>query len=248
MALQEEFESQGNFLFKYRTYLPLIVLVGGLVIFYYQKKNYTFNDLGQNYWVFSLIVGLIGLLIRIYTVGHTPANTSGRNTTGGQLADQLNQTGIYSLVRHPLYLGNFLMWLAIALLTANTTYIIGFILAYWLYYERIMYAEEQFLRGKFGKSYTDWAANVPAFIPKLSGFVTPKYPFSLKKVLKKEKNGIAALFGLFWVFEYIGFYAESGKTELQKTGWFWAFIISVVLYIILKIIKSNTKILDEEGR
>ena len=248
MALQEEFEEQGNFLFKYRTYLPLLVLAGGLVIFFIQKRNYTYNDLGQNYWYFALIVGLIGLIVRIYTVGHTPENTSGRNTTGGQLADQLNQTGIYSLVRHPLYLGNFLMWLAIALLTANNAYIIGFILAYWLYYERIMYAEEQFLRGKFGKTYTDWAANVPAFIPKLNGFVAPKYPFSIKKVLKKEKNGVAALFGLFWLFEIVGKYAESGNIDLEKSFWFWAFAISTLIYVVLKVIKSNTKILDEAGR
>lgn len=248
MALQEEFETQGNFLFKYRTYLPLVVLVGGLAIFMYQKNTGTFVELGQNYWYFSLIVGLIGLLVRIYTVGHTPENTSGRNTTGGQLADQLNQTGIYSLVRHPLYLGNFLMWLAVAMLTANTTYIVGFILAYWLYYERIMYAEEQFLRGKFGKSYTDWASNVPAFIPKLSGFISPKYPFSIRKVLKKEKNGVAALFGLFFIFEIAGNYASDGEYNFEKTFWFWGFIISVIVYLILKMIKSNTKILDEAGR
>ncbi len=134
------------------------------------------------------------------------------------------------------------------MLTANTTYILGFILAYWLYYERIMYAEEQFLRKKFGENYTNWASNVPAFIPKITGFTKPKYPFSIKKVLKKEKNGVAALFGLFWLFEYIGNYAESGRTELQKSNWFWAFVISAVVYLILKLIKSNTKILDEEGR
>jgi protein-S-isoprenylcysteine O-methyltransferase Ste14 len=248
MALQEEFETQGNFLFKYRTYLPLIVLVGGFVLFMYQKYTNTFNDLGQNYWCFALMVGLAGLAIRIYTVGHTPENTSGRNTTGGQLADQLNETGIYSTVRHPLYLGNFLMWLSIAMLTANTTYIVGFILAYWLYYERIMYAEEAFLRNKFGDTYTRWAANVPAFIPKLSGFVPAKYPFSIKKVLKKEKNGIAALFGLFFVFEALGNYAVNGNFEIKQSIWFWGFVITGILYFILKMIKSYTKILDEDGR
>jgi protein-S-isoprenylcysteine O-methyltransferase Ste14 len=248
MALQEEFEEQGNFLFKYRTYLPLVVLVAGLALFYFQKTNGTYNDIGPNLWFLALAVGLIGLLIRIYTVGHTPENTSGRNTTGGQLADQLNQTGIYSLVRHPLYLGNFLMWLAVALLTANAAYIIGFILAYWLYYERIMYAEEQFLRGKFGKVYTDWAANVPAFIPKMSGFVSPKYPFSIKKVLKKEKNGVAALFGLFFIFEIVGNFAETQTIDIQPTFWFLGFVISTIVYLVLKLIKSSTKILDEEGR
>ena len=33
-------------------------------------------------------------------------NTSGRNTHD-QVADSLNTSGIYSIVRHPLYVGNF---------------------------------------------------------------------------------------------------------------------------------------------
>jgi len=83
----------------------------------------------------------LGLFIRAYAVGHTPANTSGRNTKE-QLADELNTTGIYSMVRHPLYLGNFFMWLGAAVLTKNGWFIVAFILLYWIYYERIMFAEE----------------------------------------------------------------------------------------------------------
>jgi hypothetical protein len=33
MALQEEMEKQGNFLFKYRGYLPLIIVAIGLAVF-----------------------------------------------------------------------------------------------------------------------------------------------------------------------------------------------------------------------
>jgi len=102
------------------------------------------------------LISLCGLAIRVYTVGHTPANTSGRNTAG-QLAESLNTTGIYSLVRHPLYLGNFFMWLGVALLIANFWFVIAFVFAYWIYYERIMFAEEQFLRTKFGPTYVEWA-------------------------------------------------------------------------------------------
>ena len=73
-------------------------------------------------------------------------NTSGRNTSEGQVADTINQTGMYSMVRHPLYVGNFIMWLGIALFTASIWFVLLFIAVYWLYYERIMYAEEQFMR------------------------------------------------------------------------------------------------------
>ena len=144
------------------------------------------------YEYLCLAVSLSGTLVRIYTVGHTPVGTSGRNTAN-QVADVLNTTGIYSTVRHPLYLGNFLMWLGIALLTCNVGFVAVFVLAYWLYYERIMYAEEQFLRRKFGDTYLRWAERTPAFIPCLKRFRPTDLPFSWKKVIKKEKNGVFAL-------------------------------------------------------
>ncbi len=99
------------------------------------------------------------------TVGFTPKNTSGRNTSAGQIADELNATGIYSLVRHPLYLGNFFMWLGPVLFLRSFVVIVFFVLIYWLYYERIMFAEEQFLRRKFGETYDKWSEKVRSLIP-----------------------------------------------------------------------------------
>ncbi|NLL27934.1 MAG: DUF1295 domain-containing protein [Bacteroidales bacterium] len=41
-----------------------------------------------------------------------PKGISGKNTEK-QIADFLNTKGMYSIVRHPLYLGDFLMWLGL---------------------------------------------------------------------------------------------------------------------------------------
>jgi len=115
MALQEEFEKQGIWLFKYRSFLPLIVLSIGTVL-YLRTEIYPETFILKEtpyeiyYEMFALSISLIGLFIRIYTVGYTPKNTSGRNTKQGQVAETLNTTGIYSIVRHPLYVGNLLMW------------------------------------------------------------------------------------------------------------------------------------------
>jgi len=209
MALQEEFEKQGNWLFKYRSFLPLIVLVIGMSL-YLRTEIYPETFILEEtpyeiyYEMFALLISLIGLFIRIYTVGHTPKNTSGRNTNQGQVADTLNTTGIYSIVRHPLYVGNFLMWFGPAMLTGHFWFVIAFVLFYWVYYERIMYAEEQFLRRKFSVQFLKWAENVPAFMPKFKNFKKPNLPFSWKKVLKKEKNGFFALFLIFFVFDLSG--------------------------------------------
>ena len=250
MALQEEMEVQGNYLFKYRGTFPIIILVLGFIIFLqtvmHKKEFPDVNSFKDNYYIYiCLLVSLFGLYIRIYTVGHTPANTSGRNTEG-QLADTLNQTGIYSIVRHPLYLGNFFMWLGVAMLTENLWFIVAFVFIYWVYYERIMYAEEQFLRKKFGHTYTNWAGGTPAFFPRFSQFVKPSLPFSWKKVLKKEKNGLVAVFMLFFFFYASGQFILGKKIDNPFLA--YGCVVSIVLYLVLKYLKKYTKVFDEEGR
>ena len=247
MALQEELKTQGDFLFKNRSYLPLIILVIGLSVFIhseYQNKIID-NRIPELFNYIWLSISLFGLYIRVVTVAHTPKNTSGRNTKEGQIAEQLNTTGIYSIVRHPLYLGNFFMWLGVAMLTNNTWFVIAFILLYALYYERIMYAEESFLIQKFGDTYLDWAKNTPAFIPSFKYYQKAKYSFSIKKALKKEKNGLAAVFLIFWVFSFTGKMVKGKAIEFDF--WFYGALASTMIYIVLKIVKKQ-KLLDEINR
>ncbi len=243
-------EKQGNFLFKYRSWLPLLILAVGLVIYLLAVSNGIIDYRSKVtviYEIAGLAVCLFGLLIRIYTVGHTPKNTSGRNTKG-QLAEELNSSGIYSMVRHPLYVGNFFMWLGIGILTQNTWFIIAFIFIYWVYYERIMFAEEQFLRKKFGDSYLKWAEVTPAFIPGFKNFKKPSLPFSWKKILKKEKNGFFAVFLIIFLFREAGQFLLYKHVTIEFNFWFWAMAISGLLYFILKILKKRTSLLKEKGR
>ncbi|MDE5491398.1 methyltransferase family protein [Elizabethkingia meningoseptica] len=242
MALKEEMEKQGNWLFKYRSILPVGILLTGLFVFIQTSLQQEITECVIYYEVFCLSVSLTGLIIRIYTVGHTPKNTSGRNTTEGQVADSLNTTGIYSMVRHPLYLGNFFMWLGPALLTENVWFIVSFVLFYCIYYERIMYAEEQFLERKFKEEYTTWASRVPAFIPRIGMFTNNKFSFSIKKVLKKEKNGLFAVFLIFMIFditeEFLKNHTHYNRFFISGT------ILTMLLYVILKILKTKTRLLE----
>ncbi len=248
MPLQEEFESQGNVLFRYRSFIPVTFLLLGLGVHAYNE--YTHNCWIEKYETFEyyyewacLLISLFGLGIRVYTIGHTPARTSGRNTHG-QVAEELNQTGIYSTVRHPLYLGNFFMWLGLALLTANLWFILAFIFVYWVYYERIMFAEEQFLRRKFGEEYTTWASRTPAFIPSLKHFAKPKYSFSWRKVLKKEKNGLLGVFAVFAFFYVSGELLESEPIEFNYLV--VGLVVSFILYAVLKIIRTKSSVLEND--
>lgn len=148
MALVHEYERCGNWLFRRRSWLPLFLFAAAVMILWFGKKE-AGSFILRDEMIF-LGISLTGEIIRILTVGFAPRGTSGRNTADGQVAWELNVTGAYSLVRHPLYVGNFLMWLGPVLFLRSPWFTVVFILIYWLYYERIMFAEEQFLRRKFG--------------------------------------------------------------------------------------------------
>ncbi|TXC81685.1 methyltransferase family protein [Luteibaculum oceani] len=251
MALQEELKQQGDFLFKYRSYIPILLIFIGLGVQVYQIKTY--GDLESNtvgYWLqqLALSTGILGLLVRVFTVGYTPKNTSGRNAKEGQVADTLNTSGIYSLIRNPLYLGNYLMWVAVAMLTGNIWFVLLFTLGFWMFYERIIFAEETFLRRKFGEAYLNWASKTPIFLPKHFNYQKPSYSFSWKKVIKKEKNGLFALFLLFWIFQLLGDYVKTGELEVNPTWQAYGALATGVWYLIIKVIRKNTSLLNEEGR
>lgn len=255
MALQEQFKRHGDYLFKHRGHLPLIIVVIGFIVFVleilFPCENYSgftkcFADCKDNRVNYEVcfLVGLLGVLIRAHVVGYAPDRTSGRNIHG-QVADVLNTKGLYSIVRHPLYLGNLFMWLSVALLTGNAWFIVAFILFFALYYERIMYAEEVFLREKFKEEYIEWSNKTPAVLPKFNLYQKAEKKFNFKKVLKKEKNGIWALLGLFWFFELVEKNILSYQLEegywFETSIWFFAALATTIYYAILKVIKITKR-------
>jgi protein-S-isoprenylcysteine O-methyltransferase Ste14 len=248
MALQEELEIQGNSLFKHRGVWPLSILVVGLALtirpYIHPESTWLEMIPGVKYYdLFSISIGMAGLVIRILTIGYAAPNTSGRNTKA-QIADKINTKGIYSTVRHPLYVGNFLMWFGVALSTHNLWFIAVFTLLYWIYYERIIFAEEQFLRKKFGTSYINWSKKVNCVIPDISRYQKPEHKFNFRKVLRQEKNGFAALFFLYALIDSV---RETVSKEYQYNYYLIGLaILSILLYFVLKILKYKTNLLKDK--
>jgi protein-S-isoprenylcysteine O-methyltransferase Ste14 len=246
MALDEELQVQGSWLFRWRGYLPflLVALVGAAYVQYdWPFHNFAMHEVWE---YFCLAVSVSGLLIRVVTIGSTPAGTSGRNTKS-QLAKELNTTGMYSIVRHPLYLGNFLIGLGITSVQLVWWLPVIYTLAFWIYYERIMFVEEEFLRQEFGERFERWADGTPAIWPRLSHWRGAALPFSFRTVLRREYTGLLVV-----ALGHTGVEFVEGPIMQHRLVWepFWiAFFASGCLaYLVLRVFKKRTTLLDVTGR
>lgn len=254
MALQEELKAQGDFLFRYRSYLPFCILPLFILVIF-TSETYLYYDGVYNtpLIVVAVFVGLLGQGIRIWVAGFVPRDTSGRNTKE-QKASVLNHTGLYSVCRNPLYLGNFLMMLAPIILLGNWLFIVVFALSFWLYYERIIFAEESFLRAKFGQEYVDWTLKTPPFFPKLSGYVPSNMSFSLRSMIRREYNSFFGLTSSLFVFHYIiavivNWQGEGAVEFIAPNSILtYLFIASAVFYLLVRIMVKTTKIFEVQGR
>lgn len=253
MALIEELDKQGTFLFRWRTYVPsIIIIISAFFVSEYRYSGGTYES-HLLYGGLCFLFSLLGLFIRCFTIGYAPEKTSGRNTKG-QVAETVNQTGIYSLVRHPLYIGNFFMFLGIVLFCKSLSFTLIFFLFYWFYYERIMFTEEQFLRNKFGMKYTKWAGLTPAVIPNFSGYKKPEIGFSFKNILKREYPSLFGIIMMFALYDLIFVYfnepelAKQGLMAIVKPIHIYVFSGAISFYIVVRVIVKATKLLHVEGR
>ena len=123
MVLKDNFKKEGDFLFRYRSYLPLVVIPlfvlcllsfpQNLLLPRIQMQEFFFLNLfvergaelnftyNTPLVVCALIVGLVGQFVRILVAGYVPRDTSGRNTKA-QKAEVLN-TYVFALSQSSVF-------------------------------------------------------------------------------------------------------------------------------------------------
>lgn len=139
------------------------------------------------------------------------------------------------------------MWFGVILSPRSPWLGLVFVLAFWLYYERIMFAEEEFLRGKFGKEYVEWSNRTPAFLPNFSLWQPWSLPFSWRNVFKREYHGFLGLILAFALAEFIGDYIVYGHVVWDKV-WLTIAAVSLFFYIVLRFLHKKTSFLNVPGR
>ena len=101
----------------------------------------------------GLAMVVVGQAFRIYAAGFIFKNK------------QLASTGPYALVRHPLYLGNFLILIGFTLAGANLYVAVAVFVFFLVWYPAAIAYEDSKLEDIFEDEWREWSKNIRAIIP-----------------------------------------------------------------------------------
>jgi protein-S-isoprenylcysteine O-methyltransferase Ste14 len=230
----EELPAAGDVLFRWRSYMPLVLLPLFLLSVLDARPPTSFA------WeLVCFIVALSGLALRAFVIGTAPAGTSARGTRQ-PTADSLSTRGAYSLVRHPLYLANTLMALGCALLSGTWYLPLIVVLLSFIYHERIAAREEAFLLSVFGDTFRTWARDVPAMRPAFGHYRRPDGPFQTGKVVLQESHGLCAIGTAFLVLDTLEDSVRLGHVQVDPR-WLVIFAVTAVPLLVVAVAKKAAR-------
>lgn len=229
----------GSFFFHIRNYLfpffYVILFVPSPRIF-----NSFFTPL-----VLGLLILFSGLIIRQLTIGLVNINRAGKNRQ--VYADILHTDGLFSHSRNPLYLGNVLEILGLAILSNSLIFLVIMFPFFVFIYHSIIIAEEDFLYKKFNQEYLEYKKRVPRWLPNLKGIsktFKASY-FNYKRVILKEYTTtfIALLSATLLIIKlYLSFYPKKFNISLP---YFSTIIVFLILtYFIIRYLKKSHKLIS----
>jgi protein-S-isoprenylcysteine O-methyltransferase Ste14 len=245
MYHQLELARSGQALFKVRgKYLKSVAIFSVIIAYFHGSIGPFSSDTANFAWFWlSLGVASAGALVRIVTSGHAALGTSGSNKIGA-VAAELNTTGPYSLVRNPLYLGRILNFTGIAMLSGSWVYGALTFLVCILVYERISVYEEEFLRTEFGEAHAKWAEVVPFLMPRRRGWKKPKYPFWVRRCIKREEKKIIWLVSVVACCDFAQRGFDPSRLP-ENLVWYYLWAAGLLAYMISRGLRYFTSTYDD---
>lgn len=225
--------SIGNFFFKYRNHLFPVILALLYVITPPPTNLFGAHILEEIKDIFAFSVAASGLLLRAMVIGYAYIKRGGMQKK--VYAENLVTEGIFSTCRNPLYVGNVLICIGIFMMHGSLLVMALGIPVYLFIYQCIIYAEEHYLRDKFGAGYDAYCKDTPRWIPNLSKIpeAVKGMKFNYKRVILKDYTTIANTIILLAVTELYEYYSVDVAIHSQGYITFlYAAIASSILMVI----------------
>lgn len=203
----------GEKLFRARDYSPIPV---GIVALLYATPSIASLVLG-------FVISLLGELVRAYGVAFIGTISRTRSYSNGQLVT----SGPFSVLRNPLYFGNLLLSLGLAVMAGVWWIPLLVVVFFYAQYIPIVAWEEMKLTRIFGQEYTQYCAKVPyRWFPKFSAFVQYDWcvrPESWGPAMRSEKRTLTAIAFVLVLMLGLFFWNESSDHQVLPLANFFPF-------------------------
>jgi protein-S-isoprenylcysteine O-methyltransferase Ste14 len=227
----------GNFFFHYRNGLFPLVFVFALLV---GNPKYPFGraDLDAVFDLTAVVVTMLGEALRALTIGYEYIIRGGRNRQ--VYATTLVQGGVFAHCRNPLYLGNVLIVLGMALVINSTAFYLIFVPFVLLAYATMVAAEEAYLRGKFGAEYDDYCRRVNRWWPSWTGFSrsVEGMRFNWRRLVVKEFNTAFVVAAVLPGLAFWSDYRVVGASGLPSTQ---SLVVGVFVWLSLYLLVRTLK-------
>jgi hypothetical protein len=189
-----------------------------------------------------LAISFAGAAIRMLAAGYTPDHLPGRGDSHAA-ATPLITDGIFSLLRHPRYLGDYFIGLGVVLIPLVWWLTALYTFAFWLYYRRIVASEEADLRRQFGTRFDQWAAATPAFLPRFGRWRPASRPFSFRTALRCEHTGLLLVIALHSGVEWLEHLVLEQRVMLELF-WIVLALVGLTTYFVVRHLEKHTRVLN----
>ena len=164
-------------LLKKITFRTVPVYAAVFVILYFAKKE----NMALKYFIAGAALIVIGEFFRIWGCGHLVKTK------------EFIVSGPYAHLRHPLYLGTYLITFGFCMMAGMWWMLILSQLVYALYY----YPRKEIIEGFrlacfYGEEYFKYMRSVPALIPSIKPYAASGMKWSFKRVVSNSELGILA--------------------------------------------------------
>ncbi len=232
----------GTFFFKYRNNLFIFLY---LALFIPGPPLFSADVLGDNYYLYPLILGLVitfsGEAIRAATIGLAYIIRGGKDKK--VYAEDLVTDGLFRHCRNPLYVGNILMLLGAGILVNSLIYVVIIIPVFVFIYQSIVLAEEEFLHKKFGSQFEAYCRDVNRWIPNLSGIrqTFSRMQFNASRWIFKEYNTLTIWLAGITLILWTKYPQITGAAEEKE------YLILISVLSLLAIAYGVTRYLKKSG-
>ncbi len=169
---------------RVQTDIALLVLVIMLTgIFYVSPQLHSGDEVIDFVLEFlGFICILKGTFLRMVARGHKKANSKESHS--------LVTSGVYSVIRNPMYFGTFMIGLGFTLILWPWWAVPIFVIVFYLRFKRQVRREEKFLLDSFGDQFRQYCEKTPRIFPSFDTMLhfNPKKIFNLKETFSTKEN------------------------------------------------------------